>query len=170
MSAKSQDADVVAALDREAPDLLRYLERRLGKEDAADALAEVMVVVWRRSDSMPADPEQSRMWMFGIARNVASNAARGERRTGRLGDRLRAVLVAGPNTAAPSDHGIEVRDAIARLPADQAELIRLVHWEGFTIAAAGEILGVPASTARTKYQKARTDLRKSLLPDFQKSR
>ena len=154
-----------AALDREAPDLLRYLERRLGREDAADALAEVMVAAWRRSDSMPAEPEQSRMWMFGIARNVLANAARGERRRSRLGDRLRTVLVAAPQVGVPSDEGVEVRDAIARLPADQAELVRLVHWEGFSIAAAGEILGVPASTARTRYQKARADLRQALLTD-----
>lgn len=152
-----------AALDREAPDLLRYLERRLAREDAADALAEVMVAAWRRSDSMPPDPEQSRMWMFGIARNVLANTARGERRRSRLGERLRAVLVAVPLVGAPSDDGIELRDAIARLPADQAELVRLVHWEGFTIAAAGEILGVPASTARTRYQRARHELRQALL-------
>ena len=162
---KSPHDEFAVALDREAPDLLRYLERRLAKEDAADALAEVMVAAWRRSDSMPSDPEQSRMWMFGIARNVFANAARGERRRSRLGDRLRAVLVAAPPVAAPSDEGIELRDAIARLPADQAELVRLVHWEGFTIAGAGEILGVPASTARTRYQKARNDLRRVLLTD-----
>ncbi|CAN5135031.1 RNA polymerase sigma factor [soil metagenome] len=155
--------DFAAAVDRTAPDLLRYLERRLGREDAADALAEVMVAAWRRSDSMPADPEQSRMWMFGIARNVLANSARGERRRSRLADRLRAVLVAAPIAGAPSDTGIEVRDAIARLPADQAELVRLVHWEGFTLAAAGEIMGIPASTARTRYQKARNDLRVALL-------
>lgn len=161
----SRNEAFAAALDREAPDLLRYLERRLGREDAADALAEVMVSAWRRSDSMPTDVEQSRMWMFGIARNVLANTVRGERRRSRLGDRLRAVLVAAPQVGVPSDDGIELRDAIARLPADQAELVRLVHWEGFSIAAAGEILGVPASTARTRYQKARNDLRQALLTD-----
>jgi RNA polymerase sigma factor (sigma-70 family) len=154
--------DFAGALDRNAPDLLRYLERRLGKEDAADALAEVMLAAWRRSDSLPAESEEARMWMFGIARNTVANSSRGERRRSRLADRLRVALVAGPVVGAPSDEGIEVRDAIARLTPDQAELVRLVHWEGFTIAAAGEILGISASTARTRYQKARNDLREVL--------
>jgi RNA polymerase sigma-70 factor (ECF subfamily) len=157
--------DFAAAVDRDAPDLLRYLQRRLGRDDAADALAEVMIAAWRRSDAMPVDPEQSRMWMFGIARNVLANNARGERRRSRLADRLRMVLVVAPLTETPSDEGIEVRDAIARLSPDHAELVRLVNWEGFSLASAGEILGIPASTARTWYQKARKELRAALLTD-----
>ncbi len=159
----SSATDALAhALDRESPDLLKYLERRLPREDAADALAEVMVAAWRRAAALPPDPEQARMWLFGVARNVLANISRGERRRNRLADRLKAVLAAESAAENPSDHGLEVRDAISRLPADQAELIRLVHWEGFTVAAAGQILGIQASTARTRYQKARGELRDAL--------
>lgn len=155
-------ADFTRALDRAAADILKYLERRLNPTDAADALADVMIAAWRRADAIPADPEQSRMWLFGIARNVVANAARSEQRRWKLADRLRTTLSAAGTAGASADEGVEVRDAITRLSSEQAELVRLVHWEGFTIAAAGEILGIPASTARTRYQRARADLKEAL--------
>jgi RNA polymerase sigma factor (sigma-70 family) len=145
-----------------APDLLRYLERRLGTDAAADALAEVMMAAWRRVDSTPSGTEPSRMWLFGIARNVLANAARSERRQSRLTDRFRDVLRSAPKDGRPADEGMEVRDAIARLSSHQAELVRLIHWDGFSIAEAGEILGITASTARTRYQRAREELRIAL--------
>lgn len=103
------------------------------------------------------------MWLFGIARRVHSNAARGEQRRHRLTDRLRTMLVAARHHSAAADDGLEVRDAIGRLEPDQAELIRLVHWEGFTIASAAAILDIPASTARSRYQRARNDLAAAVL-------
>ena len=153
---------VTEALDAAAPDLLRYLERRLNADDAADALGEVMTVAWRRARDVPVPAEEARMWLFGIARNTLANATRGARRHGRLTERLRATIEASRLTAPAADEGVDVRDAIARLPSDQRELVRLVHWEGFTIAAAGEMLGLPASTARTRYQAARAGLREAL--------
>jgi RNA polymerase sigma-70 factor (ECF subfamily) len=162
VSRNDAPTDFTRTLDDNAADLLAYLERRVGAEDAADALAEVMLAAWRRADALPGDPEQSRMWLFGIARNVLANVTRGERRRWRLTERLRATLRTARSGAAPADEGLAVRDAIARLAPEQAELVRLIHWEGFTIAAAGEILGVPASTARTRYERARAELREAL--------
>lgn len=155
-------AQLTSVFDRDATDILRYLERRLGTEDAADALAEVMMAAWRRADAVPADVEQARMWLFGVARNVVANAERSEHRRWKLTERLRGTLAAAQGGGRPADTGIEVRDAIARLSPDQAELVRLIHWEGFTVAAAGAILGIPASTARTRYQRARADLKEAL--------
>ncbi len=65
-------------------------------------------------------------------------------------------------TAPPSDEGIEVRDAIARLDPDLAELVRLVHWERMSLAQAAELLGIPDSTARTRYARAKDELRAML--------
>ncbi|GAA3880033.1 sigma-70 family RNA polymerase sigma factor [Leifsonia kafniensis] len=155
-------AHLTAALERDAADILRYLERRLGTDDAADALSEVMMAAWRRAEAVPANAEQARMWLFGVARNVVANSERGERRRSNLAERLRGTLAAAQTGGRPADAGIEVRDAIARLSPDQAELVRLIHWEGFTVAAAGAILGIPASTARTRYQRARADLKEAL--------
>lgn len=150
------------ALRENTDDLLRYFLRRMDREDAADALAEVMTTAWARVDQLPADPEQARMWLFGISRNVLLHAQRGTVRRSQLADKLRSNLSA--RNAPAADRGIEIRDAIGRLDDDLAELVRLVHWDGFTLAEAATLLGIPSSTARGRYQRAKQMLRDTLAP------
>lgn len=148
---------LTVALADASPALLAYLERRAGADDAPDLLGETMVVAWRRVEELPADDERARMWLFGIARGTLQNHARGVRRRWALADRIRHS-VASP-VAPAADRGLEVRDAIARLEPDLAEIVRLVHWDGFTLAEVAELLGRPASTVRGRYQRARAELR-----------
>lgn len=153
-------AGITSALRESAADLLAYLQRRVGSDDAPDLLGETMVVAWRRVDELPGDPEQARMWLFGIARNTLLNHSRGERRRWALADRIRGNST---DTVAPAaDEGAEVRDAIARLDIDHRELIQLVHWERLTIAQAAGVLGISDSTARTRYARAKDELRAAL--------
>jgi len=163
----SADRALTDALAAASPDLLVYLQRRVGPDDAADLLGETMVVAWRRARELPAEPERARMWLFGIARGTLLNHARGERRRWALADRIRGHLAA--SAAAPADEGVEVRDAITRLAPDLAELVRLVHWDGFTLAEAAELLRIPASTARGRYRRAKEELRTALVPADQES-
>jgi RNA polymerase sigma factor (sigma-70 family) len=66
--------------------------------------------------------------------------------------------------ASPSDENLDVRAALDKLDADLSELVRLLHWDGFTISEAARILDVPASTARSRYQKAKRELSRLLTP------
>ncbi|GAA1991054.1 RNA polymerase sigma factor [Microbacterium pumilum] len=158
---RREDRELTSALAAASADLLAYLQRRVGQDDAPDLLGETMVVAWRRVADLPAEPERARMWLFGIARGTLLNHARGERRRWALADRIR--WNAGADVAAPpADEGAEVRDAIARLDPDLAELVRLVHWERFSLAEAAELTGIPASTARGRYARAKDELRAAL--------
>jgi RNA polymerase sigma-70 factor, ECF subfamily len=142
-----------------ADDVLAYFERRVEqREDAGDLLADTLVVVWRRRRLCPADLEQQRMWLFTIARNVLSNHRRGVTRRHALGRRLREQLAVMPARCEPPD-GSEVLDAVRALPEDLRELVMLVHWDGFTLAEAGRILGIGASTARSRHAGAKARLR-----------
>lgn len=145
-----------------AIDLLAYLERRVGANDAPDLLGETMVVAWRRVGDLPDDAERARMWLFGIARGTLQNHARGERRRWALSDRIRHHLHENA-TSLSADDGAEIRDAIERLDPDLAEIVRLVHWDGFTLVDAAALLGVPASTVRGRYRRAREQLRAALI-------
>jgi len=154
-------ARITTALRASSADLLAFFQRRIGPDDAPDLLGETMVVAWRRVDDLPGDPEQARMWLFGIARNTLLNHARRERRRWALADRIR-VNSTTDNVAPGADDGAEIRDAIARLDIDHRELVQLVHWERMTIAQAAGVLGVSDSTARTRYARAKEELRAAL--------
>lgn len=151
------------ALRETSSDLLGYLERRVrSREDAADLLGETMLQAWRRVEAFPADdPTRQRMWLFTIAANVLANHNRSRRRRLALADRVRAHLeMAGPVPDAAETTA--VRDAVLRLHDAQRELVMLIHWEGFSILQAAEILGVNHSTARGRYAAARAVLREAL--------
>lgn len=160
----SRESPVETAIRANAIDLLHYFERRTIPDTAADLVAETMLIAWQREHDHPEDAEASRMWLFGIARNVLKNAERGHRRRHRLASKLK-MLLRQDEASQAADDGAEVRDAIQRLDPELSELIRLVHWEGFSVADAGQILGLPSSTARGSYQRAKQQLREALDPD-----
>ena len=145
-----------------AADLLSYFGRRVRiPADAADLLSETFTVAWRRSDRLPADPEQARMWLFGVARRVLANAMRSAIRQSDLSEKLRAQIDALPSEQIDAD-SLDIRAALEALPVDQSELVRLVLWDGFGLPEAATILGISGSTARGRYQRARSRLRELL--------
>ena len=150
------------ALDATAHDLLAYFQRRLRiQEDAADMLSETMLQAYRRIDALPpGDSSRQRMWLFTIAANVLANHLRSVKRRHALVERLRHQITAsaGPDTA----EEVAVRDAVLRLNAAQRELVMLIHWDGFTIVEAAELLGLNSSTARGRYAAARQTLKNAL--------
>ena len=159
MNSRLHDRVVEVALEQNAGDLLAYFQRRVSqREDAADLLGEALTIAWRRRASCPDDTTRARMWLFTIGRNVLANHHRSSRRTEDLVRRLREQLATAPT---PEVDGLSpaVEDAMESLTADLRELVRLVHWEGFGVAEAGQVLGVGASTARSRYATARERLR-----------
>ena len=147
-------------------DLLAYFARRVEiPADAADLLSELMIVVWKRQRSIPVSDPDARPWMFGIARNILRTHYRSARRKSAMTERLRleltAVQVVAP-TGPDAAERAEAVAAVAALPADLRELVTLVHWEGLSIVDAGAACGLNASTARSRYARARFLLRESL--------
>jgi DNA-directed RNA polymerase specialized sigma24 family protein len=124
------------------PALLGYFERRVGAE-GADLLAETIEIAWRRRQRLPREAEPARMWLFGVARNVLRSAYRAGISRQHIADALRAQteLTAATDPVDP----MSIRDLVARLDDPLAEVVTLVHWEGFSLAEIGLILGVPAS-------------------------
>jgi RNA polymerase sigma-70 factor, ECF subfamily len=153
---------VQEALEATSADLLAYFERRVpDREDAADLLGETMLQAWRRADALPSEAEHCRMWLFTIATNVLANHRRALGRRSALIAQVRSVLRAAGDEAEMGERAA-VRDAVRRLPPHQRELIMLVHWDRFKVAEAAELLGINASTARSRYSAARTVLQNSL--------
>ena len=160
------DARLDDLLRANSSDLLAYFARRVDiPADAADLLSELMIVVWRRQRNIPATDQDARPWMFGIARNVLRTHHRSARRKSAIAERLRLELTAvqGTTTTGPdAGERAEAAAAVAALPTDLRELVTLVHWDGLSIVDAGTACGVNASTARSRYARARMLLREAL--------
>jgi RNA polymerase sigma-70 factor (ECF subfamily) len=149
--------------ERLAPALLGYFARRvLEPADAADLVGETFLVLWRRAAEVPKDPDLARMWAFGVARRVLSTYHRSGTRRSALAARLRAELeVTGEETHA-DPQVIILREALDRLDPLDRELVRLVHWDGFTLIEAAQLLGKRPGTVRSRYHRARQRLRTEL--------
>jgi RNA polymerase sigma-70 factor (ECF subfamily) len=144
--------------------LLAYALRRVHRpEDAADVVAETMLVAWRRLADVPPGVE-AKLWLFGVARWVLANQRRGSRRRDRLGDRLRQDLRAqvGPDHAPTVVTSLAVRTALAELSADDREVLQLTAWEGLDPQEIATMLGMPAATVRSRLHRARGRLRERL--------
>lgn len=160
-------AAVRSLVEREARPLLQYFARRTtSPEDAADLLGETLLVAWRRESSIPRDETEARMWMFGVARRVLSGHRRSQGRRTALTERLGSALSLASTPGADADADPDgLRAAIAALPELDRELVRLVYWDGFTLAEAGSILRMRPATARSRMSRARAKLRARLETD-----
>lgn len=146
-----------------APDLLSYFRRRVPDvEDAADLVSETFVAAWKSIARMPECNEEARMWLFGVAQNMLRRHHRSARRRDALTSRLASVLE--PHPWADDGEGIDIRNAVATLPPELAELVRLVHWDGFTLEQVAVLTKAPASTVRTRHARAKELLRTALAP------
>lgn len=145
-----------------ADDLLRYLARRVHpREDAADLLGKVLLILWEKGGRVPTTDEAARMWCFGIARNVLREHRRRALKSLDLADALRDHLRDARPAADSADAIVEaamraddVRAALRRLDERAAELLMLIYWDDFTIAEAARLLRINESTARTRHLRA----------------
>jgi RNA polymerase sigma-70 factor (ECF subfamily) len=78
------------------------------------------------------------MWMFGIARKQLLNHSRSSRRRNALAEQLRTEI-ATHSASISTEEAAAVRTAVSALPASQRELVRLVHWDGFSLEEAAGI-------------------------------
>lgn len=136
----------------------RFLRRRAPADAVDDVLAEVLLVLWRRLEHVPAD--EPLPWCYGVARGCLANELRGARRRGQLLRRLAAEPPAPP----PVDD-VELAEALAQLrPADR-EVLRLWAWEGLEARDIAVVLGCSAGAAATRLSRARGALRERLRQD-----
>jgi RNA polymerase sigma factor (sigma-70 family) len=168
MSATAPPREQFESLYRaNARPLLGYALRRVSRpEDAADVVAETMLVAWRRLDEVP-DGEAARLWLYGVARLVLANSRRSLRRRERLGERLRQLVgsLAIPDPAAGVTDGLDLREALAALPAEDRELLQLTAWEGLGPHEIATMLALSPVAVRSRLHRARARLRHQLERD-----
>ena len=150
-SRRERFEEVVPAL---VEPLRRFLARRTDPATAEDVLAETLLVCWRRVADLPDEPLP---WAYGVARNCQRNAERAARRQ----ERVAARFAAQPQDPAPTDDPA-LHEALAALPPDDAELLRLWAWEQLTPGEIATVLDITSNAASIRLHRARERLRDQL--------
>ncbi len=143
-------------------DIFAYVSTLLGDRSAAeDVTAVAFERAYRRRMTFDRRRGDERPWLFGIARNAALDELRRRRRL--------ATLVTDPEDVATEvDDGVEValrrtavKDAVARLPARERELIALKFHAGLRNGEIARILGISETAAGTLLHRTMEKLRRA---------
>jgi len=158
-------AAFVAAFHHFAPRVKTYL-LRLGLPPArAEELAqETMLLVWRKAGQFDPAGASAAAWIFTIARNLRIDAARRDRLAAADVDPLED---APPPPAADSvldaaQRAERLRAAIALLPPEQAEVLRLSFFDDRPHGELERALGIPLGTVKSRLRLAMARLRAAL--------
>jgi len=164
MIESAPESTFVHLFDEHHRAVLAYFLRRLDRDDAYDATADVFVVAWRRLDDVPQG-EEALPWLYGVARRVLSNQLRGVRRTDRLVAKLSHLR--GDESQDPGNVVVQRAEdraivaALARLRPPDQEVLRLAYWEELPHAAIGELVGCSRKTADVRIHRALRRLRQA---------
>ena len=132
----------------------RYLLRRADPAAADDVLGDVLLVLWRRLDDVPADNELP--WAYGVARGCLANQRRSAARQERLVHRLAQV-----GSSEPADHAA-LEEALRSLPVTDGEILRLWAWEQLPPRELAVALGISANAASIRLHRAKKRLKQLL--------
>ena len=147
-------------VEGEIPRLRRYARALTRRADRADDLVqETLVRAIAKSDLWQAGTD-IRAWLFTIMHNQHVNMVRRAMRDDATVDieQMSFSLMAITDPTA-SRQLRELDTALARLPAEQREVILLVGLEGMSYEAAAQILEVPVGTVRSRLSRGRDALR-----------
>ena len=160
---RAGDPDAVRLVYREYGRMVfAVTSRALGQRELAEeATQQTFVQAWRSADTFDPGRELG-PWLVTIARRVAIDIHRREAR--RSATSLEAVgpgdpsLVVLPPSAEAIHEVAEVRRAIDGLPADEREIVRLLHLGGLTQTEVAERLGIPLGTVKSRSHRAHRQL------------
>lgn len=128
--------------------------RTLGdREEAADAVQDALISAFRSADRFRGDSAVT-TWLHRIVVNACLDRVR--RRAVRPTVEFPTTDLPGPSV--DRDTALDVQAALQRLPDDQRLAIVLVDMEGFSVADAAEVLGVPTGTVKSRCARGRARL------------
>ncbi len=149
--------------DRLAPRTLGLLVKMLRDRSAAEAaLQEVFWEVWRRAAEFDRSRTSAVAWLALIARSRAIRHLR-----------VRRPSLPGESVAAPDDNPrglpdrgastVAAREALARLPAEQRDLLALAFFGGLTHEAISLKQSLPLGTVKSRIRMGMQRLRELLV-------
>jgi RNA polymerase sigma-70 factor (ECF subfamily) len=148
-----------------APRVKSYMLRLGASAEAAEELAqETLLILWRRAGAFDPARAAPSTWIFTIARNLRIDLARRASRSAAPSDPSDAAepALAPDAVLAALQSGARIGRAVADLPADQAEVVRLAFYSDKPHAQIAQDLGLPLGTVKSRLRLAIGRLRVAL--------
>lgn len=141
--------------------VLRTARRALGDGGLAEELAqEIFVVVWRKARHYRAERGDVAGWLAAVVRNRLNDHWRGIARLERnLGRETEVTDLAGAGRS--PELRLALEQALARLPGEQREAVKMVYFEDRTLAEAAARAGVPEGTLKWRVYQGLATLKHS---------
>lgn len=133
--------------------------RRLGgpRIDADDAAHDVMLVVLAKSAEL-RDPTAIRSFVFSVTRRTLAAHRRRAWVRRWVGSPVPDVRSSAPDACGDAEErqlAGQVAEVLEALSTDHREVIVLVEIEGWSLEEAGELLGAPIGTVKSRLNRAR---------------
>jgi len=130
---------------------------------AEDVQQQVYAEVWRRAGQYDGSRGTLLTWVLTIARSRALDHLR-RRADQPLDDETLAALQGGEDDRAYDDvvERAQVGEALARIPAQERELLRMRFWEGLSQTEIAERTGQPLGTVKSRMTSGLRAVREQL--------
>lgn len=126
--------------------------RALGDRGLAEeALQQTFLRAWQASSRFDPDRDPA-PWLYAIARRVAIDIHRRERRHTAVDEQPEIAVL--PASFESIWELWEVRLCLDRLPAEERAVMRAIHYLGLTHREAAELLAVPIGTVKSRSHRA----------------
>jgi len=128
----------------------------------AEDLTQQALVKALEKQAQLRDVEKLEPWVFQILANTLRDWHRREKTLESLDDHEPFTNGGPEHNAAQDQIVVRVRQAIARLPMAQRQVVTLVDLEGFSYADVAKVLDIPMGTVMSRLSRARQALKEHL--------
>jgi RNA polymerase sigma-70 factor (ECF subfamily) len=161
-------AERLACVQRYASLWNRRLGGALDESEEADVAQEVVILAWRKLATFNGE-SRLETWSYGLTLGVLRNAVRAKRRRverTEAGARERAAISAtAEGELDAEDERVRLHARLAELPREEAAVVELRHFGDLTLDGVAARLGIPLSTAKSRYYRALDSLARRLRRD-----
>lgn len=144
------------------PVLLNVILRVVGaREMAEDVLQQVLLKVWKNSDTFNQEKGSLFTWLVAISRNAALDKLK--TKDFKLSQKSKSALqVVAIENRPDSNNSLEklvARQMLEQLPENYHQLIKMSFFEGFSHQEISDRLNIPLGTVKTRIRMALKHLR-----------
>ncbi len=138
-----------------------YFRRQFDGQTAEDLCQQTYLNAWRYiSAYADINISQNKAWLFAIAKNVKNDHLRYVQLHS-MNFRYESLDQADISAEISMDESIAIQKAFSRLSEEEKQLLSMAEY--LTSKEIGSVLGISASAARTRIQKAKQNLKNLLV-------